>query len=50
MALANANEWAGEGGYARLNKVKNQWPQSSDEVPCLIIYPKPIETEVNTKL
>lgn len=37
-------------GYARLNKVRNQSPQSSDEVPCLIIYPKPIETEVNTKL
>ena len=29
-------------GYARLNKVRNQWPQSSDEVPCLIIYPKSI--------
>lgn len=37
-------------GYARLNKVRNQSPKSSDEVPCLIIYPKPIETEVNTKL
>ena len=37
-------------GYARLNKVRNQSPLSSDEVPCLIIYPKPIETEVNTKL
>ena len=37
-------------GYARLNKVRNQWPPSSNEVPCLIIYPKPIETEVNTKL
>ena len=42
MALAYADEWAGEGGYARLNKVRNQWPQSSDEVPCLIIYPKSI--------
>lgn len=50
MALAHADEWAGEGGYARLNKVRNQWPQSSDEVPCLIIYPKPIGIEVNTKL
>lgn len=37
-------------GYARLNKVRNQWPPSSNEVPCLIIYPKPIETEFNTKL
>ena len=37
-------------GYARLNKVRNQSPVSSEEVPCLIIYPKPIETEVNTKL
>lgn len=37
-------------GYARLNKVRNQPPYLSDEVPCLIIYPKPIETEVNTKL
>ena len=42
MALAYADEWAGESGYARLNKVKNQWPQSSDELPCLIIYPKSI--------
>ena len=37
-------------GYARLNKVRNQSPVSSEEVPCLIIYPKPIETEFNTKL
>ena len=37
-------------GYARLNKVRNQSPVSSEEEPCLIIYPKPIETEVNTKL
>ena len=42
MALAYADEWAGESGYARLNKVRNQWPQSSDELPCLIIYPKSI--------
>jgi 5-methylcytosine-specific restriction enzyme subunit McrC len=37
-------------GYARLNKVRNQSPVSSEEVPCLIIYPKPIGSEVNTKL
>lgn len=37
-------------GYARLNKVRNQSPLSSEEVPCLIIYPKPIGSEVNTKL
>ena len=42
MAFANADERAGEGGYARLNKVRNQWPQSYDEVPCIIIYPKSI--------
>jgi len=42
LALTHADEWAGEGGYARLNKVRNQWPQSYDEVPCIIIYPKSI--------
>ena len=42
MALTDADEWAGESGYARLNKVRNQQPQSYDEVSCLIIYPKPI--------
>ena len=31
-------------GYARLNKVRNQLPKLSDEVPCLIIYPKPIDS------
>ena len=50
MAIAHADEWAGEGGYARLNKVRNQSPQSYDEIPCLIIYPKPIGSEVKTKL
>ena len=50
MAFANADEWAGESGYARLNKVRNQSPVSSEEVPCLIIYPKPIGSEINTKL
>ena len=42
MAFTHADEWAGESGYARLNKVRNQWPQSYDEVPCIIIYPKSI--------
>lgn len=29
-------------GYARLKKVKDQVPQIDGEIPCLIIYPKPI--------
>lgn len=37
-------------GYARLNKVRNQLPQLSDEIPCLIIYPKPINNESDQKL
>lgn len=30
-------------GYARLNKVKDKLPHMSNEIPCVIIYPKPIE-------
>ncbi|WP_312902962.1 5-methylcytosine restriction system specificity protein McrC [Chryseobacterium taichungense] len=30
-------------GYARLNKVKNKFPQLNEEIECLIIYPKPID-------
>jgi len=37
-------------GYARLNKVRNQSPHLSDEVPCLIIYPKPLGRKNETKL
>lgn len=31
-------------GYARLNKVRNQYPQINEEIECLIIYPKPIDS------
>lgn len=32
-------------GYARLNKVRNQYPQINEEIECLIIYPKPIDSD-----
>ncbi|WP_293310928.1 5-methylcytosine restriction system specificity protein McrC [Pedobacter sp. UBA5917] len=37
-------------GYARLNKVKNQAPRLSDEIPCLIIYPKPAKNGEKQKI
>lgn len=40
-------------GYARLKKVREEvglQANNNEEISCLIIYPKPIETEFNTKL
>lgn len=34
-------------GYARLNIVKEKTPKINDEIPCLIIYPKPIQKDKN---
>lgn len=38
-------------GYARLNKVRKEMGYSSnEEIPCLIIYPKPAGSKANSKL
>ncbi|MCU7616847.1 McrC family protein [Chryseobacterium sp. PBS4-4] len=37
-------------GYARLNKVKNKFPLITEEIKCLIIYPKPIDSQNSSKL
>ncbi|MCI3937080.1 McrC family protein [Chryseobacterium aahli] len=37
-------------GYARLNKVKNKLPYIDNEIPCLIINPKPADSKNDSKL